>query len=149
MATILFVDDDPKLGKYTKEAIESGLHSVRWVCKPSWTQAAKVIENDIAKKKEWDMLILDIHYPTDNWGGIWLFNHLVHKGFRSKWKSREIVYSQYCAENLKWENALEGQTFALRMFLETANIRFENALPNQDFDRTTLCEKIEEVLKRR
>ena len=147
MARILFIDDNRDLGKFTKDRIEeSGEHTVDWFGEDAWEITAKRIE--AFPDKSWDLLLLDIHYPTDEWGGLWLYNSLVRGGIGKSWEKRVIVYSQYFVENMDWSKVRDSQMLALRIFLDTANIPYDCALPNQDFDRATLLEKIEEVLKR-
>jgi CheY-like chemotaxis protein len=145
-AKILFVDDDEALGKYTKEALEARGHKVDWIREDAWERAAAAI--DAIADKDWDLLILDIKYPTDNWGGLWLYNQLVRKGLRSCWGGREIIYSQYFMGKVDLQKAKDSQMFTLRVFLDTANIPFDRAMSNQTFDRATLVQKIDEVLRR-
>ena len=145
MARILFIDDDQDVGKFTKESIEK-FHQVDWIRADYWQTAESLIVQ--IKEPVWDLLLLDLAYPTDIWGGIWLFNSLARKGFRDRWSRREIVYSKHFAQNSELQRANDGFMFGLRVFLDSANIPLDCALPNQSFDRVTLLEKIEEVLKR-
>jgi len=137
MATVLLIDDDQTVGKYTAECITSGLHSVDWIRKDYWQEAGAAVAG--AANTIWDILVLDVHYPTDHWGGLWLYNDLKRKGLRGRWK-HTIVFSCYVQPNL--DRATEGEALVLRAFLDTANIPIECALPNRDFNRADLLDAI-------
>ena len=145
MAAILYIDNDPTLGKYTNGALgpNGAQHTVDWVRKDYWQDAVAEVLSLTSRK--WDILILDIHYQTDDWGGIWIYNELVRKGV---WNQPEhvIVFSQYLGSNLK--TASGDRMLVMKAFLDTAGIALDCALPNQDFDRASLLSTIDDVLKR-
>ncbi|HEV2695482.1 MAG TPA: response regulator [Verrucomicrobiae bacterium] len=144
MAKILLVDDNEANGKLIISGVESGCHDVTWVQESYWEDAAKKVA-DAAKNREWDILILDIHYPNDKEGGIWLYHELVQLGLRKKWRDT-IVYSIYVTPG--WETSEDDEMAkVLSGFTKSAGIPPNCVLSSSDFDKATLVEKCDELMR--
>jgi CheY-like chemotaxis protein len=96
--------------------------------------------------KQWDVIILDINFPRDKFGGIFLYNKLAGS-HRECWRET-IVFSLYAPSDregnsmLQASTILEPECFVLRVFADTAKIDLGNVISNKIGGLTPLVDRI-------
>ena len=147
MARILFIDDKFGVCENIKEKLGVS-HQVEAIAKTLWSDASKEAQSKLIEP--WDVLVLDMHYDSQHnlphqgdFGGIWLYNELVKLGFRSKWR-HTIVYSRHVPPD--WNAKSEGAALALRVFLNTADIPYDCAVPNDAVTPDNLNRRIADLI---
>ena len=144
MAAILIIDDRGSLGRNTKEAlVKAGHGPVELVCNDYVGEFYDDITQTHFGEKHWDVLVLDINFQTDDFGGVWLYNKLIHGGFHTNW-NHTIIYSKYAGDNIAAADS--GEAFDLRIFADTAGIPFDCVLPNTKGGRQLLVDRVNDLL---
>ncbi|MCX6913667.1 MAG: hypothetical protein NT167_11565 [Verrucomicrobia bacterium] len=151
MAKVLFIDDNNAVCENVKDKLKT-FHEVITIQKLRWDdacdEAGEILE--ISEDNAFDVLVLDIRYPTmrddpqqGDLGGIWLYNKLVKRGLRAKWKYT-IIYTGFVP--LDWTVTSTGIELAIRVFLNTADIPYGSAVRKEAMDVDDLIAKIAEVV---
>lgn len=142
MARIIIVDDKEPNGLDTVRELRAAGHTAELVSEDDWQDAANRIAGYLGQDK-WDILVLDINFPRDQFGGVWLYNSLVAQGLHERW-DHTILYTLYYGSDIP--AATEGESLILRTFIDTARIPFDCVLSNQMGGRRLLLNKVAQLL---
>jgi len=145
MSNILLVDDDEGKGQHDQRALIQAGHTAVLVCEERVEGFYRRILDEFARQ-EWDVLVLDIGYVPDQFGGIKLYNRLVSGGYHRHW-DHTIIKTKYVGSipsNLAV--ATEGEHFIMRVFVETAGIAYDSVLTSMVGQPKALLDRIDQLM---
>jgi hypothetical protein len=130
MSRIFIVEDrkDPR-DRYKEKLEESG-HTVE---SPEYSTVEEFYDHlrPLCENKDsFDFFVLDIKFGSDVFGGIKLYNLLVGSGCRCAW-NHVIICSTHCQDPItasSWHSRHPDESFILKIFVETAQIPYDNCI---------------------
>jgi len=143
---IVVVDDTRSQRDLIKERIGSAGHDVYTFDFANTKQAANVVETKL-KQQTADFLVLDIDFEYDQYAGIWLYNDLVRRGLRKRWR-HTIIYSKHIPEGKSLRKSSDGMELNLRIFIDTANIQDNCALAKAKMNQDDLLDIMESIIQK-
>lgn len=137
MGSILIVEDRKDFADRAQQGLTEAGHFAKCVIGTNVGAIYDEIRLNVFQptSKKWDALILDINLPLDKWGGIFLYNKLA-RDYRHAW-DHTILFSLYAPSDsggrstLQSKTELDGASFILRIFADTAAIDSSNIISNK------------------
>lgn len=144
MATILLVDDRQPSRDTNEAVLQNAGHTVTVIPGQRAEEFQAHLKDLFGREPDqfWDFLVLDLHFPNDEFGGIWLYNNLTAGLHHRRWK-HTLMYSRFVSNDL--ENQTRGNEFIVRVFAHTARIPSDCFLNANTGSRKVLLDRITQL----
>lgn len=144
--SVLIIEDVLRAAERIRDRLIGCGHHAEMICEEYVGDFYDSVRNRPFAERVWDVLVLDVNFHTEHFGGIWLHNKLA-RNHRDRWK-HTIVYTRYGGTTVAGatDDPTTHEAFVMRVFADTAGIPFDCVLSNKVKGDQPLIDKINELL---